>query len=391
MSRSIVFFTGTRAEYGLLRSLILQLQKTPDVDLSILVSGTHLSTTHGNTIMEIEQDNLPIAATVDISLDENKHLPAPVSICKSMGFAIDKLSETLYNLQPDLLVILGDRYEALCCASAATILTIPIAHLHGGEQTLGAIDEAFRHSITKMSHIHFASCEGHKQRIIQMGEQPERVWNTGALGVENALNMELLSEAKIREHLGINSSQPYFLCTFHPVTLEPGQEEHQWQELQKALDAFPDYAVVITGANADPGGNAVNSLLAKWAQDNPTRIHFFSSLGVLRYLSAAKYAACVVGNSSSGIVEIPSLKTPVVNIGNRQKGRICSNAVIHCQTKASAIELAMQQAISDEHRIIAQTTISPYAGVDVAKNMAQILTNIDLTNIQQKKFYDIPR
>ncbi len=391
MQRNIVFFTGARAEYGLLRSLMLHMQKNPCINVKLLVSGTHLSESHGNTITEIEQDNLSIEAIVSIDSDVHTTLEASLTICKSMGLAMEKLGKALHKLKPDILVILGDRYEAFCCASAATILNIPIAHIHGGEQTLGAIDEAFRHCITKMSHIHFASCEEHKQRIIQLGENPERVWNTGALGVENALNIPLLSEDEIRTYLNISPKQPYFLCTFHPVTLEPEQEKNQWKEVQKALDAFPDYVVIITGANADPGGNTVNAMLARWANNNPTRIRFFTSLGVLRYLSTVKYAKCVVGNSSSGIVEIPSLKVPVVNVGNRQKGRICSDLIIHCSTEAFAIEKAIQKSISSGHKNIVQTSSNPYSGINVAKTMTQILSTVNLSNIIQKKFYDLPR
>ncbi len=384
--RSIVFFTGTRAEYGLLRSVMLQLQNFQEINFSLIVSGTHLSLSHGNTLEEIKKDAFPLGAVVDICIDQYTKMPEPLLICKVMGVAMEKFGTCLHDLKPDILVVLGDRYETFCCAAAATILNIPIAHLHGGEQTLGAIDEALRHSITKMSHIHFASCEKHRERVIQLGEQPEKVWNTGALGVENALNLPLLTEKEIREYLDIPFDQPYFLCTFHPVTLEPGQEVVQWQEIQKALDIFSEHAVIITGSNADPGGNAVNVLLAQWAENNPKRVHFFASLGVLRYLSAAKYADCVLGNSSSGILEIPSLKTPVLNIGNRQKGRICSDAVLHCATHYTEIVKNLHKALSPEQKKLAQTVPSPYVGTDVAKKIAQILAKTPLEGITQKFF-----
>ncbi len=383
-----MFFTGTRAEYGLLRSLMFALQDKTDVTVSALVSGTHLNSQHGKTVEEIHQDGFCIAATADLELSTCAS-ESQMGVCASMGVAMQKISIALYELKPDILVILGDRYEAFCCATAATMLSIPIVHLHGGEQTLGAVDEAFRHAITKMSHIHFASCEKHRQRIIQLGEDPERVWNTGALGVENALNMDLLTETEIRDYLGLTSNQPYLLCTFHPVTLEPGQELQQWQEVQKALDVFSDYAIIITGANADSGGNTINALLAEWEESNSHRVCFFASLGVLRYLSAAKYARCVVGNSSSGIIEIPSLKTPVVNIGNRQKGRMCSEAVLHCNTQATAIECALKKALSLEHKKLAQSASNPYGGENVAQTMSSIIASIPLEGLIKKKFYDL--
>lgn len=385
--RKICVFTSTRAEYGLLKPLLQQLKNDEIVQLQLFVSGGHLATSQGYTINEIVEDGFSIDARAEILMDSI----TSTAICTSMGLAMQSFSHNLHRLRPDILVILGDRYETLCIASVAMIFNIPIAHIHGGEITIGLIDDSIRHAVTKMAHLHFSSCAMHSQRIIQLGESPERVWNVGALGVENTLSMPLLSEMDILTFLDIPIKSPYFLCTFHPVTLESGQEEMHIQALIAALDFFPDYKVIFTGSNADLGGNNINHILQNYAASQPERVKFYHSLGVLRYLSAAKYAAGVVGNSSSGIIEIPSLGVPVLNIGERQKGRISAKSVLHCMPNTTDIKHNLELIIKSKNCASAIHTQNPYEKNGTSATIATILRDYPLEGIIKKVFYDTPR
>ena len=383
--RTIAVFTATRADYGLLRPVLLRLREAADCHLRLLVSGTHLSPLHGHTLGEILADGFTPDATIPLVLDDD----APAALCGVMGHVVTGVGQAISRQQPDLLLLLGDRYECLGAAAAAAMCTVPVAHISGGEITRGANDDAFRHAVTKLAHLHFTSCEPYRRRVIQMGEAPERVWNVGALGVENALRLPLWDEARIRAELGLAPGRPYFLCTFHPVTLEPGDEDRQLDALCSALAAFPDHAVIFTGANADAGGLGLNDRLKAFTQANPDRVRLFASLGVMRYLSAAKYAACVAGNSSSGIIEVPSLGTPVVNIGSRQRGRIASSVVLHCPAEEEAVATCLRRALSSEHRALARVTPNPYEGKDTSAAIARILMEHPLENILRKNFHDI--
>ncbi len=383
--RRIAIFTATRAEYGLLRPVLFKLRESISCDIELIVSGTHLSDIHGYTLSEIENDGFTASATIplDLSEDSPKHLSAALGIvCSGVG-------QALTSLTPDILVLLGDRYECLGAAAAATLANTPIAHIHGGDITEGAIDDCLRHAITKMSHLHFPSCEEYRQRIIQMGEQPNTVWNVGALGVENARKLALMDETHLRKSLKLQQNEPFFLCTFHPVTLESGNEKNQMAALFKALVRFESHRIIFTGANADPGGTSINSMLREFASHNE-QMDLYPSLGVHLYLSAAKYASCVVGNSSSGIVEIPSLGTPVVNIGNRQKGRVASKAVINCAAHDDEIYKALLKAQSHEHRKIAVSADNPYEGVDTSKSISEIILTHTNHNMLNKKFFTVP-
>lgn len=383
--RNIAIFTATRAEYGLLRGVLQHLKHESRCKLHLYVSGTHLSPTHGHTIDEIIEDGFTTSSIVDIETSGGNQS----DICKSMGLALQGVGRILVEHTPDILLVLGDRYETFAAAAAATVCNVPIAHVHGGECTLYAIDESFRHSITKMSLLHFTSCEEYRQRVIQLGEDPRRVWNVGALGVENVLSLPLLGEAEVREYLRLEEGRPYFLCTFHPVTLEYGQEQAQWSEVQQALETYQDHAVIVTGANADQGGRLINHMLAKWSHQQPDRVRLFDSLGVVRYLSAAKHAACIVGNSSSGIIEIPSLGVPVVDVGNRQMGRVHSGAVLHCEPSREAITACVTRALTREHRALALSTANPYRGENTSRRIAQLLCEFPLKNKLIKHFYDL--
>ncbi len=383
-NRRIVVFTGTRAEYGLLRGL-LALLAAPRADLHLLVSGAHLEPRYGHTVDEIRRDDLAPAHLVDIALVDD----TPRGVCRSMGKAMEGYGRVLDELRPDVMVILGDRYEAFCAGAAATVQRVPLAHLHGGELTRGAMDEVFRHGLTKMSHLHFSSCEAYRRRIIQLGEHPERVWNVGALGVENAKKVPLLSEAEIRAVLDIPAGRPYLVATWHPETLDPQSGENRLAAILDALAAFPDLTTVFTGANADMGGSRLNDLLRSRAAADPS-LRFVASLGLVRYLSAARYAAGVVGNSSSGVVEIPGLGVPVLDIGSRQLGRERSRAVLHCEPETPAVRQALERLLSESCRHEARTLPNPYDKPGTATAIADVLLSFPLTNILMKEFYDAP-
>ncbi len=385
MKRHIAVFTGTRAEYGLLRPVLHRLDKEAGCRLSLIISGAHLSQTHGHTIDEILTDGFTPAASIPLDLEKGTSL----NICQVTGHLISQMGEALERLSPDLLVVLGDRYECLAASTSASILGIPLAHLYGGEVTQGAFDDAFRHAITKMSHLHFTSTEAYRRRIIQLGESPEKIFTVGALGVENALSLPLLPEDEIRTFLGVKAPAPYILSTFHPVTLEQGMAGDQLATFLSALEKFPNYSVIFTGANADPEGNIVNERLKEITAQHPERLHFFHSLGSLRYLSAAQHAVCVIGNSSSGIIEIPSLGTPVIDVGNRQKGRERSLAVLHCDTKQEAITEALRQALSPEYNHFSRSQINPYEKTGTTASIVNILLSFRLDGILNKHFHDL--
>lgn len=383
MKRRILFFTGTRAEYGLLKSVIRRVAERHNACPELLVSGSHLSASFGSTIQEIEKDAPAPLHNVDICLNDD----SARGVCNSMGLALSRYGAALEDVHPDLLVVLGDRYEAFCAVAAAAVQRIPVAHLHGGETTQGAVDEYFRHAMTKMAHLHFASCESYRQRIIRMGEAPERVWNVGALGVENIRTIPVLPEQQVRTFLGLPAGGPYIVGTYHPVTLHAHSPEEQLSRIFKALESFPDLHVVFTGANADAGGSRINSLLSQWSTSSP-RARFFLSLGVERYLNAVRYAAGVIGNSSSGILEIPSLGIPVLDIGPRQQGRERSRAVLHCEPEEAELLLALRRLLSSETRERARQEPNPYDQPDTADIIAEKIASYDLQGILIKRFYD---
>ena len=284
-NEKICIFTGSRAEYGLLRWVMQGIKDAPELALQVVATGMHLSPEFGMTIHEIRADGFEPDETIEILLSGD----TPAAICKSMGLAMIGYGEALQRLKPDMVLLLGDRFETFCMAAAAQVCRVPLAHIHGGETTEGAIDEAFRHSITKMSHLHFASCEEYRQRIIQLGEDPERVFNVGALGVENIRRVSLMERSELAESIGFNLERPYFLVTFHPVTLEKSTSEGQFQSLLNALDAFPEYNVIFTKTNADTDGRIINRLIDEYAEKRPERCLAATSLGAHRYLSAMKY------------------------------------------------------------------------------------------------------
>ena len=383
--RKICVYTSTRAEYGLLKGVLQQINLAPSLQLQILASGMHLSPEFGMTIQEIRDDGFEPDESIEILLTSD----TPSAICKSMGLAMIGYGDAIMRLKPDMMVVLGDRFETFCVAAAAQVCRVPIAHIHGGETTEGAVDEAFRHSITKMSHLHFASCEPYRQRIIQLGEDPDRVFNVGALGVENIRKISLWDRRSLATSIGLNLEKPYFLVTFHPVTLEKNTSEGQFQALLDTLDAFPEYNVIFTKANADTDGRVINQMIEGYAAKRPDRCIAVTSLGVLRYLSTMKYASAVIGNSSSGIAEAPSFKIPTINIGDRQKGRIMVASILNCDPSASSIKAAILKSTTQEFQRVLQDVKNPYEQPNTAQRIVSEIEKVKVAGLLKKKFYNI--
>lgn len=384
---TIAVLTSTRAEYGLLRPVIRALTKEPGLQVSVLVTGTHLEAAFGYTVEEIEQDGFTIAARIPIVNEEDSSL----GMSRTMAATLAHFGEHFAACRYDMLVVLGDRYETLAVCCAATNARIPIAHLHGGETTEGAIDEAMRHAITKMSYLHFTSNATHRRRVIQLGEQPDRVFDVGATGVENALTEPLLNREELEKSLNFSLNAPYAVATFHPATLDNQEVETAFHELSAALDAFPNLRVIFTKSGADAGGRRLNEAIDTYAGDHRHRVLAVSSLGTRRYLSAMKHAALVIGNSSSGIIEAPSFRVPTVNIGDRQRGRMQASSVVNCPCDRVAIESAVRRVLSADFQSTLADTTNPYGNGHTSDQIATIIKRT-LTKgpIQLKKmFYDI--
>ncbi len=382
---NICIFTSTRAEWGLLKRVAELIRNADQLRLKLLVSGSHLSNKYGLTIREIEADGF----TADQCVDILKFDDTPPGICNSMGLALSGYGAALQRINPDLLLILGDRYEAFCAAAAAQIHRVPIAHIHGGETTEGAIDEAFRHSITKMAHLHFACCIEYRNRIIQLGENPQRVFNVGALGIENIRKTALMGREELALSLNFNLDRPFFLVTFHPVTLEKNSSKEQIDILLSALENFPAYNIIFTKANADTDGQSINERINCFVKKFQHRCIFVPSLGLKRYLSAMELCSAVIGNSSSGIIEAPLFKVPTVNIGDRQKGRVRPHSVIDCETISTAIIAALKKALTPEFRYSLLEMIHPCEQENTAAKIVEILNSTDLNYLLKKTFYNL--
>ena len=385
--KRIGIMTGTRAEYGLLKSLMQEINKDNDLELYLIVSGMHLSPEFGMTYQEIEEDGFEINAKVEMLLSSD----SPAGISKSIGLGVIGFADEFQRADLDMLILLGDRYEALSAAICAMVMRIPIAHLHGGELTEGAIDEGIRHSITKMSYLHFTSTEQYRNRVIQLGENPERVFYVGALGVENIKKINLMTKEELERSIHFEIDENTVIVTYHPVTLENNTVEEQFLNLLKVLDRNPKIRMIFTKANADTNGRIVNELIDKYAAQNSERACAFVSLGQKRYLSALKYCRIVIGNSSSGIIEAPSFGKPIINIGDRQKGRICADSVINCGYTQQEIQRAMETALTEEFENKARNCRNPYEKENTAANIISVIKDYLLNDkIKLKKgFYDI--
>lgn len=376
--------TGTRAEYGLLYWVMQEIRNSDEFELQVLVTGTHLSPAHGNTWQEIEKDGFEISKRVEMLVSGD----SPSSIVKSMGLALVGMADALAELQPDLIVVLGDRYETLCAAQAAMIYRIPIAHLHGGEATEGLIDEAIRHSLTKMSHLHFVAAEDYRRRVIQLGEQPESVFNVGSFGLDHLPGLDISKREELEEEIGVSLDSEVFLITFHPVTLSRNSFE-QVNQFCHALEKFPNATMVITGTNADTDGLQVRKKLQEFAASRSGQTLVVESLGQRRYLSLMHHASAVIGNSSSGLLEAPAVGVPTVNVGNRQKGRLTAPSVISCGETTEEIVAAITKAISSGHRELSAMKSTPYGKPGAARRMLDVLKKADLSGLVTKRFYDI--
>lgn len=386
MKKIISILTATRAEYGLLKPIITKLNEIVDFDVRIVATGAHLSPEFGSTYQEIEKDGFKIDEKIEILLSSD----TPASISKSMGLAMISFADYFAKLNPDLLIVLGDRYETLAVALTAMNQRIPIAHLYGGETTEGAIDESIRHAITKLSYLHFTSTEVYRSRVIQLGEHPDRVFNVGAIGIENILHEKLLSKEELAKELQMDLSRPYAVVTFHPVTLETMSSKMQIEALLDVCSEHKDMSFIFTKGNADAEGRLINQLIEKYAKENDNII-FFTSLGMVKYLSAVKYSSMVVGNSSSGIVEAPSFGIPTINIGDRQKGRLQATSIINCEPIKEKIKEAIDKALTDSFMKTARESVNPYGNGDTSNKIINTVKDfvfnekIDL----KKKFYDI--
>jgi GDP/UDP-N,N'-diacetylbacillosamine 2-epimerase (hydrolysing) len=382
--RKIAVITGSRAEYGLLYGLIQNIFEDPALELQLLVTGMHLSPEFGFTVQQIEKDRLPIADKIEMLLSSDSE----TAIATSMGLGTIGFAKAYEQLQPDILVVLGDRFEIISGVTAAVPFKIPIAHIHGGESTEGAMDELFRHAITKMSHLHFTSTKEYRRRVIQLGELPNRVFNVGALGIENIRRMKLLSKEILESEIDFELKDQCILVTFHPVTLEKDTVGEQFQIILDVIDTFDDLRVIFTKTNADPYGRIINKKIDDYVANNREKALGFSSMGQLRYLSTMQYINAVVGNSSSGIIEAPCFNVPTVNVGDRQKGRVRAESVIDCSPDKDSFMSALVKALSIEFKIKIQETINPYEKANTAHTIIGILKKVDLQNIIKKQFYD---
>lgn len=383
MTKKIAVFTGTRAEYGLLYWLLKDIQADPELSLKLLVSGMHLSPEFGETYKQIEKDGFKIDEKVEILLSSD----SSVGIAKSMGLGVLGFADALSRLAPDVLIILGDRFEALAAAQTAMILRIPVVHLHGGEITEGAYDDAIRHAITKLSYLHATSTEEYRQRVIQLGEAPDRVFNVGAIGLDHLKRGSVMSLEELTESLNFPLRQPYIVATYHPVTLANEEPVSSFDSLLNALGAFPDVQVILTYPNADDGGRKIIPLLEAYASKYSERVLAIPSLGQARYLSAIKHAAVVVGNSSSGIIEVPSFNVPTVDIGMRQKGRLAAASVLHCEATALAIQSSLKSALDDSYKQGDTQIHNPYGQGNASQKVISVLKNMKFTAM--KSFYDV--
>lgn len=386
MKKTIAVFTGTRAEYGLLKTIIKGIVADGTFNIKIVATAAHLSSEFGMTYKEIEEDGLKIDRKIETLLSSD----SPSAVSKSMGLTLIGFADYFSETKPDAFMILGDRYEALAASCAAFNAKIPIIHLYGGDTTEGATDEAYRHSISKMAYLHFTSTEEYRKRVIQLGESPERVFAVGEIGIENALNTKLLSLKELSESLSVELRRNYALATFHPVTLENNTSEKQIKALLKALNKQNDMEFILTKSNADSGGRSINEILEDYCSKH-NNFHLFSSLGMLKYLSAISHSKFVIGNSSSGLIEVPSFKIPTINIGDRQKGRLMASSVICCRPTQTEIEKAIAKALSPEFRKIASKSINPYGDGKTSEKIVKIIKKVFGKPIDlKKKFYDIP-
>lgn len=384
--KKICVVTGTRAEYGLLRWVMQGIQDSPHLTLQVAVTGMHLAPEFGLTYRAIEEDGFRIDRKVEMLLSSD----TAVGITKSMGLAVCGFADTFADLSPDVVLLLGDRYEIMAAASAAMLARIPIAHLHGGELSEGAFDEAIRHALTKMSHLHFVAAERYRQRVIQLGESPERVFLVGGLGIDNILKLELLGQEALEQALDFRFGRRNLLVTFHPATLEEEQAADQMAELLGALEELPDTHLIFTMPNSDNEGRVLFEMVHAFVALHPQTARAYTSLGQLRYLSCIAQVDGVVGNSSSGITEVPSFRKGTVNIGDRQRGRLRAASVVDCQPTRGDIRRAIDRLYAADFQSVLAATANPYGQGGASAKIVEILENCDHGALLKKTFYDLP-
>lgn len=383
MKRKICVVSGTRAEYGLLKWVMLKIKENSNLELKLIVTGTHLSSEYGNTYLEIENDGFKIDKKIDNILSSD----SAVAVTKSMALALFGISDALNELEPDLLLVLGDRYEILSAVSAALLMNIPIAHLHGGEVTEGAIDDSIRHAITKMSNLHFVATESYRQRVIQMGEFPKNVFTVGGLGVDAIHQVNLLSKKDLEKELNISFRKKNILVTYHPETLSLDSNEKDFLEIIHALETLTDTTVIFTLPNADAG----NKLIINMIRSFEARFNFvksFTSLGQQNFFSCLQYVDIILGNSSSGILEAPSFRKATINVGDRQKGRLRSMSVIDVKANKHEILEAIKKSYTAEFNTILKGCINPYGNGDASSTIVSTLATFPLETLNRKYFFD---
>lgn len=384
--RKIAIATGTRADWGLLSGIAAALRERPDCHVTVLATNMHLQERYGLTVGEIRSDGFDDVVCVPMPDTGD----TPVGTVEAMAACMSGMAHALDELKPDMIVILGDRFEMLATASAALMMRVPIVHISGGEISEGAIDDSIRHAITKMASLHLTSTDSYRRRVIAMGEEPDRVINTGSVGVWNLLNSPLMSRGELERSIGFTLPRGSLLVTYHPATLDSGDTSSRCRELLSALDRFPDSHVLITYPNNDAQGRVIIDMIEDYAARNPHRVRVIPSLGKLHYLSALRCVSAVVGNSSSGIIEVPSMGIPTVDVGIRQRGRLCSASVIHCGDSAEEIYRAIAEALSPEGQDRARKAQNPYVRPDTLSLSVRAIAETPLERLQIKKFYDIP-
>ncbi len=384
MNRKVCVVTGSRAEYGLLRWLMHDIRANLALDLQIVATGMHLSPEFGNTIDQIKNDGFVVDHEVEMLLSSD----SKIGVAKSFGLAVGGLADSFEALHPDIVLLLGDRFEILAASIAACILRIPIGHLHGGELTEGSLDDSFRHAISKLASLHFTATEQYRRRVIQLGEHPDRVFNVGSPGLENLDRLRLLSKQELESTLGIEFGRKTLLISFHSATSTRESGDSQISVLLNALNKLESVSFIFTRSNADAGGRFINRSIEEFVFENKERAVLHTSLGQQTYLSTLKYVDGIVGNSSSGILEAPSFKIGTVNIGSRQMGRIRAESVIDCEADASQIEHALSVLFSEKFRASLRTVSNPYGGTGVIKNIVEKLITYPLEVLRVKRFFD---
>jgi len=384
MKRKICVVTGSRAEYGLLRWVMEGVQQAPDLELQIIATGMHLSPEFGLTYQEIEKDGFCINRKVEILLSSD----TPVGLAKSMGLGLIGFGDALQQLQPDIVLVLGDRFEIFSAVTAAMVALIPVAHLHGGESTEGVFDEGIRHSITKMSHLHFVAAEEYRKRVIQLGEDPKRVFLVGGLGIDSIHKLDLLDRSALEDAIGFELGPKNLLITYHPVTLEEGASNKQIVELFAALETLENTRLIFTMPNADTNGRQLINMVEQFVSEH-SNSKAYTSLGQLNYLSCVKHVDGVIGNSSSGLLEVPSFGKGTINIGDRQKGRLRAESVIDCDPDRKLIAKAIQELYSDTFQKKLVCVRNPYGEGDASKKVVKILQDHPLEYILKKTFNDL--